>query len=220
MTRSLVIGEHMPRFAFLLAAMCLELMLSPLLEATPAGMLGARIITSIVLLAALVAVGSRSLALVLFAAAVLSHVLATVTNHPGFLNAAPIFRFVFLCYVLVLLLEHVMRDRNVSYDTIAGAACGYMLLGLIWGDLFILTQQWRPGSFDVPSSFVVGAASDQRPALLYFSFSTLTTVGYGEVHPNNAGAGGLAVAEAVIGQLYLAVTISRLVGLHISDRGK
>jgi hypothetical protein len=93
-----------------------------------------------------------------------------------------------------------------------------MLLGLIWGDLFIMVEQWLPGSYEVPSSFLLGPAGDNRAALIYFSFITLTTVGYGFIHPNNAGAGGLAASEAIIGQLYLAVTISRLVGLHIANR--
>ena len=61
----------------------------------------------------------------------------------------------------------------------------------------------------------MAAAGDLTPALVYFSFVTL---GYGDITAQWPGAGGLAAAEAVVGQLYLAITIARLVGLHISRR--
>jgi len=58
----------------------------------------------------------------------------------------------------------------------------------------------------------------RRSGCKYFSFITLTTVGYGDITPVWPGAGGLAAAEVVVGQLYLAITIARLVGLHTSQR--
>ena len=54
------------------------------------------------------------------------------------------------------------------------------------------------------------------PALTYFSFVTLTSVGYGDIHPNDAGAGGVCAAEAIVGQLYLAIMIARLVGIWVT----
>jgi len=54
--------------------------------------------------------------------------------------------------------------------------------------------------------------------LMYFSFATLTTVGYGDIHPNNPATGSLCAAEALIGQLYLAIMIARLVGLYAAQR--
>src|SRR5262249_27363687 len=115
----------------------------------------------------------------------------------------------------------------VTFDTVAGAACAYFLLGLVWGDLFLLVDRWRPGSFAIPTGWMVGPGRDLRSALMYFSFSTLTTLGYGDIHPTDpapAGpgadpaAGGLCAAEALIGQLYVAIMIARMVGLHTSQR--
>jgi hypothetical protein len=218
MPRLLRAGEQMPRFVVLLATMFLELLMAPLIAASPLGVSGARAVTSIILLAALLVVGANRFSLVIFGATFVSHVATIVSDNEFAHRVAPVLRFVFLLYVFARIMRHVLRDRNVTFDTIAGAACGYMLLGLIWGDLFIMVEQWSPGSYEVPSSFLVGPAGDNRAALIYFSFVTLTTVGYGIIHPNNPGAGGLAVSEAITGQLYLAVTISRLVGLHISNR--
>jgi ion channel len=73
--------------------------------------------------------------------------------------------------------------------------------------------------FQFPAVWRMGTAGDPTPALVYFSFVTLTTVGYGDITPQWPGAGGLAAAKAVVGQLYLAITIARLVGLHTSQRG-
>jgi hypothetical protein len=124
----------------------------------------------------------------------------------------------FLCYVVAILVWRVLRDRIVTLDTLACAACAYIFLGVVWGDLYVLVEYWRPGSFNIPSSFAIGPERDLRAALMYFSFITLTTVAYGTIHPTDPGVGMLCAAEALIGQLYLAIMIARMVGLHIAER--
>lgn len=116
------------------------------------------------------------------------------------------------------MLGHVLRERHVTADTLAAAVCTYMLLGLVFADLYVLTIQAVPDGFVIPASFEPASRADLRGAMIYFSFSTLTTVGYGDIHPANPGIGGLAVSEAVAGQVYLAVLIARLVGMHLADR--
>jgi len=102
--------------------------------------------------------------------------------------AAETFRLVFLCYVLWLVVRRVLRDRTITLDTIAGAACAYFLLGMIWADLFFVLERLRPGSFKVPATWTIGSDRDLRAALAYFSFATLTTLGYGDIHPNDPAA--------------------------------
>jgi hypothetical protein len=211
--------KQTPRFALLLAAMFVQLLLAPIIVASPVGMAGARIVTGLVLVAALLAIGARRVSLVLFVVVITFHVLAFLRPEPWLEIAATVLRLAFLAYVCGLVILRVLSERNVSYDTLAGAACGYMLLGLIWGELYILTELALPGSFEIPASFRIGPDADPRASLLYFSFITLTTVGYGFMHPNNPGAGGLAASEALVGQFYLAVMVARLVGLHIANRG-
>src|SRR5262249_47397623 len=156
----------------------------------------------------------------LFVAALVSHAVSSVSPRADFAAVSEVARLVFLCYVMLVLVRHVMRHRVITLDTVAGAACAYMLIGLVLGELFTLGQRRppRPGSFVIPSSWVTGPGSDLRAALMYFSFATLTTVGYGDVHPSIPAAGVLCVGEALIGQLYLAIMIARMVGLHTAQR--
>jgi voltage-gated potassium channel len=209
-------GRRLPRFALLLTAMLAELTLAPFINMLPGGLVLVQMITATVLAAALAVAGSHRLAVVLFTGALLVHLVAGGTPGP-LLSAAHALRLVFLCYVVGLVFRRVLADRAITLDTVAGAACAYMLLGLAWGDLFLVLESWRPGSFHVPATWTLGSpAQTLRSSLMYFSFATLTTVGYGEIHPNDPAAGSLCAAEAVIGQLYLAIMIARLVGLHTS----
>jgi hypothetical protein len=209
-------GQRLPRFALLLAAMLAELTLAPFIDMLPHGLVLVQVLTASVLLAALAVAGSHRLAIVLFTGALLVHLAASVSAGSVLTAAGHALRVVFLCYVAGLVLRRVLADRTVTLDTVAGAACVYMLLGVAWGSLFLLLESWRPGSFHVPATWTLGSASDLRSSLMYFSFATLTTLGYGEIHPNDPAAGSLCAAEAVIGQLYLAIMIARLVGLHTS----
>src|SRR5262245_29244330 len=209
-------GRRLPGFALLLAAMLAELTLVPFIELLPGGTVIVELITAAVLLAALVVVGSHRTAVVLFATALLVHIVATWLANPGVLMAARVFRLVFLGYVIGLVFRRVLGDRDVTLDTVAGAACVYMLIGVVWGDLFILLQSWRPDAFHIPARWIEGTGRSLESSLTYFSFSTLTTVGYGDIHPNDPAAGSLCAAEGIVGQLYLAIMIARLVGLHTS----
>ena len=213
-------GRRYPRFVLLLVAMLSELTLAPFIELLPRGPLLVQLVTATVLLAALAVAGSRRIAVTLFSAALLVHLSAAVTANAAITAAAHALRLVFLCYVVVLLMYRVLGDPAVTLDTVAGAACVYMLLGLVWGYLFLVLESWRPGSFHVPPDWIASSPGSLRATLVYFSFSTLTTVGYGDIHPNDPQAGSLCAAEALIGQLYLAIMIARLVGLHATRMGR
>jgi Ion channel len=212
-------GQRYPRFVLLLIAMLAELTLAPFIELLPRGFLLVELVTAAVLLAALAVAGSHRIALLLFSAAFIVHLAATASADRVIVLAADAFRLIFLCYVVALVIHRVLTDRAVSLDTVAGAACAYMLLGVVWGDLFMLLESWHPGSFHVPLAWTQGTGRTLRSSLMYFSFATLTTVGYGSIHPNDPAAGSICAAEALIGQLYLAIMIARLVGLHTSRTG-
>jgi len=210
--------ERLPRFSVLLAAMILELTFGPFLVMATNSLAMLRVLGGVVLLAAISVAGSRRIGVVLFAIALAAHVLSSLSPRADILVVSQAARFAFLCYVMAIIVRRVMRDRTVTFDTVAGAACAYMLLGVVWGDLFSLVERWRPGSFAIPPGWLVGPGQDMRAALMYFSFATLTTVGYGDIHPNNPATGSLCAAEALIGQLYLAIMIARLVGLYAAQR--
>ena len=199
--------------------MLADLTLAPFIELLPRGFLMVELVTASVLFAALAVAGSQRITLLLFSAALIVHLAATASADAVIIMAADAFRLIFLCYVVALVIYRVLADRAVSLDTVAGAACAYMLLGVVWGDLFMLLESWRPGSFHVPPAWTHGTGRTVRSSLMYFSFATLTTVGYGEIHPNDPAAGSICASEALIGQLYLAIMIARLVGLHTSRTG-
>jgi hypothetical protein len=98
---------------------------------------------------------------------------------------------------------------------IAGAVAVYLLLGLIWTRLYQVVELVSPGAFRVPEGESPNSAS-----LAYFSFVTLATLGYGDISPVNIVARDLAVLEAIMGQLYLVILISRLVteGVEKSEK--
>jgi len=124
---------------------------------------------------------------------------------------------VFLAYVIVISLKHLFRSQRVTSDTIHAALCVYLLLGVFWANIYALISALNPEAFSFP--VVQGDPSLIRQhysvMALYYSFVTMTTLGYGEIVPLSPVARMCAVSQAVMGQLYLAVLVARLVGLHI-----
>ncbi len=120
-----------------------------------------------------------------------------------------------LLLLLFVVLGHTLRGGPVTFHRIQGAVAAYLLLGIIWAYAYSLLTLLRPGAF---TGAVSGA--DSPRAWLYFSFVTLTTVGYGDVLPVHPVARSLASLEAVVGPLYLAILIARLVSLAVSDAEK
>jgi hypothetical protein len=121
----------------------------------------------------------------------------------------------FQVFVIIVLLRRVYWEQAVTADTVAAALCGYLLLGVAFSHAYSLLDETVPGSFR-------GIAPDlgqyQTHFLLtYFSFITLTTVGYGDITPARDTARSLAMVEAVAGQFYLAVLVAELVGKRVAQ---
>jgi hypothetical protein len=121
----------------------------------------------------------------------------------------------FLGYAIVLILRHVFRSPRVTGSTIFAAVSVYLLLALTWALVFLGLEIVEPGSFKSPGEALQITQSGLR--FVYFSFVTLTTVGYGDFTPNSSLAGGIAVIESVVGQIYLVVQVAWLVGMHVSE---
>ncbi len=121
----------------------------------------------------------------------------------------------FLAYAAAVILNRVLHADQVDAETIYGAVCVYFLLAVFWGVLFVLLEMLAPGSFSLPDSvnLVGGIRFDSAP-MMYYSFVTITTLGYGDITPVSELARLLALFEAVLGQLYLVILIARLVGLY------
>ena len=123
----------------------------------------------------------------------------------------------FLGFTTWILLRHVMQAKQVDSDTLCGAVSVYLLLGIAWVLLYGVIETVQPGSFNV-SSALTGDESKAWADLVYYSFVTLTTLGYGDVAPLSPRVRSLAVLEAITGVFYVAILVARLVGLHIAQR--
>jgi hypothetical protein len=112
----------------------------------------------------------------------------------------------------VVVLSQVFRAGSVNRHRILGAIAAYLLIGLAWAEGYTALALFVPDAFATPGSHI--ADPEQW---LYFSFVTLTTIGYGDITPISSLARSLAVLEALTGQLYPAILLARLVGLEVSS---
>ncbi|HEY2155318.1 MAG TPA: ion channel [Isosphaeraceae bacterium] len=129
--------------------------------------------------------------------------------------------FSVLAYTARTILWAVVRDSRVTLETIKGAVCVYLLIGLTWVYLFVMIDMATPGSFRIAPSAAAAAEGhllirQELHRLLYLSFCTLTTLGYGDIVPLRGVAQTACYLEAVVGQIFLTVLVARLVGMHIS----
>lgn len=112
--------------------------------------------------------------------------------------------------IAVVLLSQIFRPGRVSHLRIQGAIAVYLLFGVIWAHAYHIVAVLHPGSFRGPTDELSNLGG-----WAYYSYVTLTTVGYGDITPVTQVARTLSIAEALCGQLYLAVLIARLVAMEI-----
>jgi hypothetical protein len=122
-----------------------------------------------------------------------------------------------LAILVVMTLKHTFRPGPISVHRVMGGVAAYLLIGLTWAFGYKLLMETRPDAIHFESS-LAGVPTGEPSRLIYFSFSTLTSVGYGDVHPVHRIARSLATAEALIGQLYPSILIATLVGLSLHAR--
>ncbi|MCG6917212.1 MAG: potassium channel family protein [Deltaproteobacteria bacterium] len=119
----------------------------------------------------------------------------------------------FFIFAIIQILIFIYSQKKVTRDLIVGAAIVYLLMALAWSFIFAAVEGLHPGSFSLPE---IQGISTSR-SFLYYSFVTLTTLGYGDITPVTSLARSLSTLEAVIGQLYLVVQVAWLVGVHVSQ---
>lgn len=119
---------------------------------------------------------------------------------------------VFFGFIIIIILKYIFNEDEIKGDLIAGAAAVYLLLAIAWAYAYRAIGAIQPGSFAIAD-----AQNITQSLALYFSFVTITTLGYGDIFPITTAAKSCAILEAVVGQLYLVITIAWLVGVHVSQ---
>jgi voltage-gated potassium channel len=205
----------------LLVVLAVFLICAPFVEELEGGHLILSVLFSLVLLAAVVAVGKRkrslAIALVLAVPAITARWINQLRPdlvHPAvFLVCA----LLLLAFVIGHLLHFVLQAPIVTVEVLCASIAAYLMLGLTWTVAYWLVDQLTPGgafSFNTTR----GAHSMNGFTGFYFSFITLSTVGYGDITPVSHAARWLAAMEAMTGLLYVAVLIARLVSLYSSTK--
>jgi ion channel len=126
-----------------------------------------------------------------------------------------IFGIIFMLFILSHLLRFVVVARRVSGDLIFASLCVYLLIGVIWAYVYLMMELVTPEAFSIDIDVQQGYSALLRE-LIYYSYVTLTTLGYGDITPGTPIARSWAAMEAIVGQLYLTVIVARLMGLYIA----
>ena len=120
----------------------------------------------------------------------------------------------FMAFTAIVILLFVLNASQVDEDLLYGAVAIYMLIGGTWSMIYTILEEVHFGSFTIAAAYDIDGVVTFFD-LLFYSFATLTTLGYGDIVPVTSLARSLAVVEAIIGVMYLAIIISRLVGIFI-----
>lgn len=133
-----------------------------------------------------------------------------------FLYGSTLAMLAFLFLATGKAMRQIAIGNNLSANRIIGAVCVYLMLGVIWALCYALLETIVPGSFEGIAEHA--ASASWNPDWVYFSFVTLTTLGYGDILPQTFSARTLSYFEAIVGQFYLAVLVAGLVGAYLSEK--
>ncbi len=127
---------------------------------------------------------------------------------------------IFFAYLIWNLLRGLFTGDRITSERVFGALTAYLCIGLLFALIYAHVHFRDPTAFRIPNELVVTASDSEAltvPSFTYFSFVTLTTLGYGDFVPLSEKARSLAWLEAIIGQLFLAVLVGGLVGVFFAE---
>lgn len=155
--------------------------------------------------------GLFSLFLVLVFLALLFHCLAVFVLQSR--SVAVIAMLVYILMILILItfmVRRIFSEKLVTGDTIKGGISVYIMLGTWWQLIYVLLWTLDPNSFKCTAGEI------GKTDFFYFSITTMTTLGYGDILPVSYAAKVFSMLQALTGQVYIAVFVARLVGLHVA----
>jgi len=211
-----LVSQKIGRYSFLLTSMFLMIGLRPFLDDLVRVELLADIFFSCVLMSGIYALSKNPIALRISLFLVLAIAGLKISHHfsqsTNFHTAELALSALFFAQMLIMILKHLLIEQDITADMVMGGACAFILLGLIWAYAYYLLEICHPNSFKAADQL-----GDDIADFIYYSFVTLTSLGYGDILATSKQARSLTILEAIVGQLYLAIMISRLVSLHLSE---
>lgn len=168
----------------------------------------------------------RSLLIVIFPIILSNWFVDPNESHPYLNWLTALATDTFLVTVLVVVFADIVMRKRVTADLIFGSVAVYLLFGVVVALIFHLINSIDPGSViaSVGDAETVAERRDEFSEVLYFSFVTLTSVGYGDLTPLESPARSVAMLEGIIGQLYIAILVAKLVGVYtaqsLTDAGR
>lgn len=208
-----------PRFTsvHLLIALALLFFASPFIQELPSAKVIQRFLIAVVFLAALFAVAGRGSLLVgslLAGTAILGQWVGFFV--PAVASFSLLAAIAFLIFVIARVLAYILSATEVDNETLCACLSGFLMIGLLWATGYILLGQLDPHAFNFA---VPGQVMDGFEAF-YFSFVTLSTIGFGDITPTSRVAKMLCVMEAITGMFYVAVLVARLVSIYSTPSTK
>ncbi len=212
------------RYLNLLVVVVVMMFLLPFTSRTPMLRMSGNIILTLVLLSAVYTVKKQRrtfiAGLILCIPSVVTswmYLISPMAIHPAVHSAATM---VFDGYIIYILLHHIIRAKKVTADIIYGAFSIYILLGVFFTTLYLFLDGVTTAHLFKYTGVEPGTILIEDSKIFYFSFVTLTTLGYGDIQPIADSSRTIAVIEAMVGVLYSAALIGRLIGLYVAQSDK
>ncbi|MDJ0848667.1 MAG: potassium channel family protein [Myxococcota bacterium] len=205
------------RFWLLLTALAALLVGYPYFGDTRPGTFAGGATALLVLTGAVYAVRTRRWTFAIAVVLAVATAAASIRAFVGGIRGDPLVEATFCAFYAftsVAVFLEVIQSRDVTADTLTGAVCVYLLIGLTFANVYDLLETLEPGSFQINVDTARPVPVGWR-TLVFFSFMTLTTIGLGDVTPTTAQAQSLAAIEGVMGVLFVAVLVAKVVAIYV-----
>ena len=206
----------------LLVLLLATFLFSPLLRSGPASFLGS-IFLSLLLLSGVAAISTTwylrtGAGMVALAAIVLEWMSRLYPGSVPLQTTSNVVSLLYFILLTLVVMRHVFQEGPVTSARVQGAVAAYILVGVTWSIIYRLIDVQLPDAFNLTKAAAGQAINVREHELTYFSFVTLTTLGYGDITPAHPIARIFVIIEALIGQLFPATLLARLVSLATMEK--
>jgi voltage-gated potassium channel len=211
---------HKDRFLFLIVLIVAMILISPFIEGFIGLKLSMDLFFSIILMTTIYAATQKKIHIIIAVILVIPTLFAvwykTIAISDIYITIGFICGLILFAFAVILILKYIFSHQVVTRQTISAAVAVYLLIAMMWSFVYRVMAILYPGSFAVAHSELLDAGN----IFVYFSFVTITTLGYGDITPIGSQVISIAILEAIIGQIYLVVVVAWFVGMYVSRKSK